>query len=113
FYNIRLGVIGPLRGGTTLRVMVLPTPEPREMVFTIGAVNNKGREVMLDYRRSESKAVDQYFIFLGPEQVPTLAWTRITLFGKLTGRLLNPGEIRKEGLLALPPSPPTGLKAQP
>jgi hypothetical protein len=113
FYNIRLGVFGPLLGGTTLRVMVLPTPEPREMAFKIGAIDDKTRKVMLDYRRSESKAVDQYFIFLGPEQVPTLAWTRVTLFGKLTGRLLNPGEIKKEGLLALPPSPSVGLKAQP
>jgi len=113
FYNIRLGVFGPLLGGTTLRITVLPTPEPREMAFKIGAVKNKAREVMLDCRRSESKAVDQYFIFLGPEQVPTLAWTRVTLFGKLTGRLLNPGEIKKEGLLPLPPSPSVSLKAQP
>ena len=70
FYNIRLGVIGPLRGGTTLRVMVLPTPEPREMVFTIGAVNNKGREVMLDYRRSESKAVDNILSFSARSRCP-------------------------------------------
>jgi hypothetical protein len=83
------------------------------MAFKIGAVSKKGREVMLDYRRSETKVVDQYFIFLGPEQVPTLAWTRVTLFGKLTGRLLNPAEIRREGLLALPPSPSASLKTQP
>ena len=93
--------------------MVLPTPEPQEMVFVIGAVTDMGRKVMLDYRRSESKAVNQYFLSLSPEQVPTLAWTRVPLFGKLAGRLLNPGEIRKEGLLALPPSPSPGLKAQP
>ena len=35
--------------------------------------------------------------------MPTLAWTEVTLFGKLAGRLLNPGEIKKQGLLALPP----------
>jgi hypothetical protein len=113
FYNIRLGVFGPLPGGTTLRVTVLPTPDPREMVFLIGATGDLGRQVMLDYRRSESKAVNQYFLSLSPEQVPTLAWTRVPLFGKLSGRLLNPGDIRKEGLLALPPSPSAGLKAQP
>ena len=38
-------------------------------------------------------------MFLNPERVPTLAWTRVTLFGKLAGRLVNPGEIKKEGLL--------------
>jgi hypothetical protein len=93
--------------------MSLPTPEPREMVFTIGALSDLGRQVMLDCRRSESKVVNQYYLSLSPEQVPTLAWTRVPLFGKLNGRLLNPGEIRKEGLLALPPSPSAGLKAQP
>ena len=113
FYNIRLGVFGPLLGGTTLRVMALPTPDPREMVFTIGDVSDLGRKVMLECRRSESKAVNQYYLSLSPEQVPTLAWTRVPLFGKLAGRLVNPGEIRKEGFLALPPSPSAGLKAQP
>ena len=113
FYNVRLGVFGPLPGGTTLRVMVLPTPEPQEMVFVVGPVTEQGRKVMLDRRRPESKAVNQYYFYLSPEQVPTLAWTQVPLFGKLAGRLLNPGEIRKEGLLALSPSPAPDLKAQP
>jgi hypothetical protein len=113
FYNIRLSVFGPLLGGTTLRVMGLPTPDLREMVFLIGAASNTGREVMLDYRRSESKAVNQYYISLTPEQVPSQAWTRVPLFGKLTGRLLNPDGISKALLLALPPSPSAGLKTQP
>ena len=51
FYNVRLGVFGPLPGGTTLRVTVLPTPDPREMVFMIGAVSDPGRKVMLECRR--------------------------------------------------------------
>ncbi|MBU4231065.1 MAG: DUF3108 domain-containing protein [Proteobacteria bacterium] len=113
FYQVRLGAFGPLPGGATLRVMVLPTPAPQAMAFMIGPVTEMGRKVMLDYRPPDSNTVDQYFIFLSPEQVPTLAWTRVTLFGKLAGRLLNPGEIRKEGLLALPPSPSRGLTAQP
>ena len=73
------------------------------MVFTIGAVSEQGRKVMLDYRRSESKPVNQYFFYLSPEQAPTLAWTQVPMFGKLTARLLNPGEIRKSGLVACPP----------
>jgi len=113
FYQVRMGAFGPLPGGSTLRVMVLPTPAPQEMVFVIGPVTEMGRKVMLDYRPPDSKTVDQYFIFLNPEQVPTLAWTRVTLFGKLAGRLLNPGEVKKEGLLALPPSAAPVPKAQP
>ena len=100
FYNVRLGNFGPLPGGTTLRVAVLPTPEPQELVFRIGDVTDQGRKVMLDYRQPESSVVDHYFIFLSPEQAPTLGWTRVTFFGKLMGRLLNAGEIRKEGVLA-------------
>jgi hypothetical protein len=112
FYNVRLGAFGPLPGGTSLRVKVLPTPEPQEMVFEIGAVTEMGRKVMLDYCKPETKKVSQYFIYLNPEQVPTLAWTRVVLFGTLAGRLLNPGEIRKEGLLGLSPAASPGLKAQ-
>jgi hypothetical protein len=113
FYNVRLGVFGPLPGGSTLKVMVLPTPAPQEMVFVIGLLTGVVRKVMLDRRRSESKAVNQYFFYLSPEQVPTLAWTHVPLFGKLTARLLNPGEIKKEGLLPLPPSSSPVPKAQP
>ena len=102
FYQVRLGAFGPLAGGATLRVKVLPTPAPQEMAFVIGPVTEMGRKVMLDYRPPDSQTVDHYFIFLNPEQVPTLAWTRVTLFGKLAGRLLNPGEIKKAGLFALP-----------
>ena len=68
---------------------------------------------MLDVRQPDSDTVDHYFIYLNPERVPTLAWTHVTLFGKLAGRLLNPGEIKKEGLLALPPAAAPVPKAQP
>jgi hypothetical protein len=111
FYNARLGALGPLPGGATLRVAIIPTPKPQELVFHLGPVTDQGHKVMLDVRQPDSGAVDHYFLFLNPEQVPTLAWTRVALFGKLAGRLLNPCEIRKEGLLALPPSPSPVLKA--
>ncbi|MBM4300845.1 MAG: DUF3108 domain-containing protein [Deltaproteobacteria bacterium] len=113
FYNLRLGAFGPLPGGSTLRVNVLPTPAPQEMVFVIGSVTEMGRKVMLDHHRPDSKTVNQYFFFLSPEQVPTQAWTRVTCFGKLAGRLLNPGEIRKEGLLTPPSSASPVPEAQP
>jgi len=113
FYHVRLGVFGPLPGGSTLRVMVLPNPKPQELVFCIGAATDQGLKVMLNSCSPGAVDEDQYFIFLSPERVPTLAWTRLTLFGKLAGRLLNPGEIKKEGLLALPPSSAPVPKAQP
>ena len=51
---------------------------------------------------SESATSGPYFIFSNPQQVPQQAWTRVPLFGKLSGQLLNPGEIMQEGLPALP-----------
>jgi len=111
FYNVRLGALGPLRGGANLRVAFLPTPKPQELIFRIGEETDQGRKVMADYRPPDSSEVDQYFIYLSPDRVPTLAWTRVTFFGKLAGRLLNPGDVRKEGLLALPPSASPVLQA--
>jgi hypothetical protein len=113
FYNVRLGVFGPLPGGSTLKVMVLSTLAPQEMVFVVSPATGMVRKVTLDRRRSKSKAVKQYFCTLNPEQVPTLAWTQVPLFGKLTARLLNPGEIKKEGLLPLPSSSSPVPKVQP
>jgi hypothetical protein len=111
-YNVRLGTFGPLRGGSSLRVAVLSGPKPQEMVFRIGPITEKGRKVMLNCRQPGSATVDHYFIYLNPAHVPTLAWTRVTLFGKLMGRLLNPGAIRPKGLLALNPSPAPVLEAR-
>jgi hypothetical protein len=113
FYHVRLGAFGPLPGGSTLRVTVLPNPKPQELVFCIGAATDQGLKVMVKSCLPGAVDDDQYFIFLSPEQVPTLAWTHVTLFGKLAGRLLNPGEIKKEGLLALPPAATPVPKAQP
>ncbi len=103
FYNLRLGTFGPLAGGQTLKVALVPAPEPREMVFRIGPETNPGRKVMLEVAapggESESQ---QYFIFCTPQLVPQQAWTRVLGFGKLSGHLLNPGEIMEDGLPGLP-----------
>jgi hypothetical protein len=101
FYNVRIGAFGTLRGGANVRVAVLPSPIPQELVFRIGEKTAQGLKVMLNYRPPDSKTYDHYFIFLNPQGVPTLAWTEVTFFGKLAGRLLNPGEIKKELLPAM------------
>ena len=103
FYNVRLGALGPTPGGATLRVMVLADPKPKELVFCIGGVTDQGLKVMVNSCSPGAAGEAQYFMFLNPERVPTLAWTRVTLFGKLAGRLVNPGEIKK-GLFNLPPA---------
>ena len=40
---------------------------------------------------SETATSAPYFIFCTPQRVPRQAWTRVPLFGKLSGQLLNPG----------------------
>mgnify|MGYP001049728752 CR=1 FL=1 len=102
FYNVRLDALGPAPGGASLRVMILPDPKPRELVFHIGGVTDEGLKVMVDSASPGGGDADQYFMFLNPERVPTQAWTRASILGKLAGRLVNPGEIKKAGLLGLP-----------
>jgi hypothetical protein len=100
FYNIRLGVFGPLAGGETLRVPTIPTPEPQEIVLALGPQTGQGRKVMLTIRGKSADGV--YFIYVGPEWVPRTVWFRVLEFGKLTGHLLNPTAIMKPERLLLP-----------
>jgi hypothetical protein len=99
-YNVRLGAFGPLEGGSNLRVLVLSS-KPQELVFRIGAKTIQGQNVMLNFRPPDSDTEDQYFIDLNSQGLPTLAWTRVTFFGRLAGRLLNPGESKKKLLPAI------------
>ena len=55
FYNLRLGAFGPLTSGQTLRVAVLPTPEPRELVLRIGPESAEGHKIMLEETGSKSE----------------------------------------------------------
>ena len=104
FCNLRLGTFGPLTGGETLRVPLVPSPEPREIVLHIGLEAAEGRKVMLEVVSPSASQfeADQYYIFCTPQLVPQEAWTRVLVFGKLSGQLLNPGEMMVEGLPGLP-----------
>ena len=48
FYNLRQGAFGPLMAGDTMKVAVVPTPEPQELVFHIGPETAEGRKIMLE-----------------------------------------------------------------
>jgi len=43
-----------------------------------------------------------YFLLLTPQKVPQTAWIRVLGFAKLSGELLNPGEISKDGFPGAP-----------
>ena len=103
FYNLRMGTFGPLEAGQTLRVAAIPTPEPQEMVLRIGPETSRGRKIMLEVVAKGAKSEARpYYIFCTPQLVVQQAWTRVLGFGKLSGQLLNPGEIMEDGLPGLP-----------
>jgi hypothetical protein len=111
-YNLRLGTFGPLIGGETLRVAVVPTPETREIVLHIGQESAQGRKVMLEVagKGVESALAGPYFLFASPQRVPLQAWTKVPILGKLGGELLNPEEVTK---LELPALSSPSLRGQP
>ncbi|HEY9072991.1 MAG TPA: DUF3108 domain-containing protein, partial [Desulfobaccales bacterium] len=103
FYNLRLGVFGPLTPGETLRVGLVPAPQAREMVFHLGQDTPQGRKVMLEVKvEGVQYDAGPYVFICTPERVPLQLWTRVLLFGKVSGELLNPGEVMPKGLPALP-----------
>jgi hypothetical protein len=111
FYNFRLGAFGPLRGGETLKVALLPNPKPRELIFRIGPESSERRKIML--QASGPQSADEagpYFLICTPQWTPQEAWTRVPFFGKLAGQLLNPEAIRQENLLNLLPAPAAAKK---
>jgi hypothetical protein len=99
FYNLRLGAVGPVTPGATLRAAVIPNPQPRHMVFRLGPETAAGSEVMLTVTQP-GKEDGPYFILSGPQRVALRAWTRV-LVGKLSGELLNPEAVMPVGLPAL------------
>lgn len=105
FYNFRLGALGPLQGGETLKVSVLPTPEPQQIVFGIGSESPEGRKIMLEIAGpKDEEEPGPFFVLCNPQWVPQEAWTRVSFFGKLAGQLLNPEAISREGLFNLAPA---------
>ncbi|RJR42610.1 MAG: DUF3108 domain-containing protein [Deltaproteobacteria bacterium] len=99
FYNLRLGAVAAAPG-QTLKVTLVPTPEPREMVLRVGPQTGEGCKTMIFVRSGQGSEDGPYFVFSGPQKVPLHAWVRVLAFGKLAGELLNPGEIMTEGLAA-------------
>lgn len=99
FYNLRLGAVAAAPG-QTLKVTLVPTPEPREMVLSVGPQTSQGCKTMITVRTGQGSEDGPYFVLSGPQKVPLQAWVRVLAFGKLAGELLNPGEIMQEGLAA-------------
>ncbi len=91
FYNLRRGAFGPLIPGKTLKVPLVPAPEPRELVLHIGPETPEGQKFMLEVTGSgsDTAAADYYFV-CAPQWLPRQVWTRVLPFLKLFGQLVSP-----------------------
>jgi hypothetical protein len=90
FYELRRGAFGPLIPGNTLKVPLVPAPEPRELVLHVGPETHQGQKFMLEVRGSESGgAADTYYFVCAPRWLPRQVWTRVLPFCKLSGELVS------------------------
>jgi hypothetical protein len=87
FYNCRLGFMGPIRAGDTIRAPGIPYPEPEEIEVRIGPETQEGRQVMVSLINpafeNERGVVHVSF---DKNLVPTLAWSQVGL-GKVSGKI--------------------------
>jgi hypothetical protein len=103
FYNCRLGLLGSLAPGETLKVTGIPYPKPEEYQVRLGSQTQEGGEAMVSITNEafENKQGVVFVSFDGGK-VPTRAWTRILGFGKVVAQLLPQGKSMKGWLPGVP-----------
>jgi hypothetical protein len=86
-YNLRLGAFGPMHPGETLTLAGIPYPKPNQVILSVGP----NREVMVTIKEKTDSAGDVPPLFLSfdPQWVPTLAWTRMPILGRVVGLLVE------------------------
>lgn len=90
FYNFRTGRIGPLTEGESLEVKGIPYPQPETIVIHLGAQEPGKRQATITIRqRPFDNELGLVHVIFDDELVPLTAWTRVILFGKLSGRLVD------------------------
>jgi len=91
FYNLRLGAFGPLTGGKTLKVALVPAPEPRELVLRLGPETPQGQKIMVEVTGpgSGGQQSGSYFLDCNSHGLPRRVWTRVLDFCKLSGQLVS------------------------
>jgi hypothetical protein len=89
FYNYRLGVWGPLKEGETLKLSGIPYPRREDIEVRLGPETQEGRQVTVSLlNRAFEDQKGLVLVMFNPQGVPTQAWTRVLVFGKITGQLL-------------------------
>ena len=101
FYNVRLDALGPAPGGASLRVMVLPDPKPRELVFHIGAVTDEGLKVMVDSASAKPGRSGSVFYVSQPGTGPHPGLDPGRHLGQAHGALVEPRRDQEGGAVGL------------
>ncbi|MFZ0052141.1 MAG: DUF3108 domain-containing protein [Desulfobaccales bacterium] len=106
FYNLRRGTFGPLTAGKTLKVPLVPAPEPRELVLRIGPETPQGQKIMVEVTGSGSDAeASTYHLVCSHQGLPRQVWTRVLACCKLSGQLLSRESAPGNGCQLIPDYP--------
>jgi hypothetical protein len=90
FYNFRIGALGEVKAGNTIRVAGIPYPQPETITIQIGSQEPNNRQATVTIRHRPNKdEIGQIDASFDDNLVPLAAWTRVVLFGKITGRLVS------------------------
>jgi hypothetical protein len=99
FYNCRLGLLGPLAPGQTLKVTGIPYPKPEEYQVRLGSQGKEGGQAMVSVPNDAfEKNEGVVFVDFDAAWVPLKAWTRFLGAGKVVAQLLPASKALKGGL---------------
>jgi hypothetical protein len=90
FYNFRIGALGEIKAGNTISVTGIPYPHPENLVIQVGPQDPNNRQATVTIRqRALSDEIAEVHTRFNDNMVPLEAWTKVPLFGKITGRLVS------------------------
>jgi len=90
FYNFRCGGLGEFKGGAILSLAGIPYPHPETIMIQLGPQEPGERRATVTIRqRAFDNAIGQVHVHFDDELIPLSAWTRVALFGKISGRLVG------------------------
>jgi hypothetical protein len=88
FYNFRLGALGKVKGGRTIKVAGIPYPHPETMTIRLGPHEAGSSQATLTIRaQPQENAIAPVHIRFDDHLVPQSAWTQTPEFGEVSGRL--------------------------
>lgn len=99
FYNCRLGVMGPVQEGSTIKIRGIPYPKPEEIEVRFGGKTAEGQKAMVTIIGPHQGGQGEVFALLDPQKVPIQAWTSFMGLGQIRGELLPGSRPMKDSLM--------------